>query len=254
MEEAGVEGAPGAHARSAAMLAKLEEKVLEQGFRVEEGWVRADWNVLGAYLRQRLAPKELDDGFMEVCHRWLERNRALRAPAYRLYETPHFLVLSAQERGEARGLCATAERVHGELERLVPCDPRERGHGKRVILVLANRESYYDYIAPFYPPGAFATSAGICLWKGYMHVAIPLPCSHLPAVVAHELTHVFMRPHEPPRWLDEGIAQWMERHLGGGKERQIKGRRKAEHLAYWRRVGIGAFFAGRTFDDPEDAR
>jgi hypothetical protein len=81
------------------------------------------------------------------------------------------------------------------------------GFGPHAILVFETEDEYYEYIAPYYPEGHYAVSAGVYLNEGYGHFVLPRrEPGLLEPVVAHELTHALLSHLPLPRWLDEGVT------------------------------------------------
>ncbi|MEJ0000892.1 MAG: hypothetical protein WDO13_18025 [Verrucomicrobiota bacterium] len=125
------------------------------------------------------------------------------------------------------------------------------GHGKHVILDFAAKDSYYEYIAYFYPPDvAINVSLGTFLSGGYRHIVLA-PSPRVQDTLVHELSHNRLAHLPLPRWLDEGIAVTMERKLSGNKGGMLDRELHRDHRAFWTPESIGAFWSGDSFHADE---
>ncbi len=96
---------------------------------------------------------------------------------------------------------------------------REEGYGKCVLFAFAKADTYYDYIADYYPDeGEFGLSGGMFLDDGYGHIAIPaVYAGGYERTLAHEMTHALLQRRLPlPAWPNEGVTQVIEDIAVGG--------------------------------------
>ena len=122
--------------------------------------------------------------------------------------------------------------------------------GKDILIVFDDDESYYRYVAHYYPEaGEFAASSGMYIDRGCGHfVTVKADLRSVEPVIAHELTHACLRHLPIPAWLNEGLAVNTEFRLcppaqGPANPRQLHGR----HRKFWGAGEIQEFWSGKSF-------
>ncbi|HYG22975.1 MAG TPA: hypothetical protein VEH04_09350 [Verrucomicrobiae bacterium] len=97
-------------------------------------------------------------------------------------------------------------------------------------------------------------SRGCLLAGGYFHIAIQHHPDDLRSVLAHELTHDCVAFLPLPLWINEGLAQRVDRSVGLTAEPLIDFDLKERHLAFWNETNIQQFWAGVSFSSVGDAQ
>lgn len=95
------------------------------------------------------------------------------------------------------------ERSRKRVLSVLPGIAADHGHGKTVVMVFGDEESYYHYVSNYGGESSQpeATSGGID--AGYGHfVFAQKPFEGMEPVVVHELTHCLVRRLPIPAWLN----------------------------------------------------
>ena len=228
-------------------MAALSEELLAPHMPIVEGYPRPQWPAIDALI-EALPPEQLHEHWCVAARAWLNATaRHLGAP-YIVRETRNFLVLSPLVPRAAEVIERFAERawkqIFTELDGLVDDD----GHGKRVVMLFASQDAYYEYSAFFYPDGEHPLSAGVFLNADYGHVAIPFhDIAETEATIAHELTHCYVRTLPIPLWLNEGLAVTFENEICANRPLRMDPDRLAEHHSFWNEETIQDFWSGDSF-------
>lgn len=209
-----------------------------------------DWAALQAW-----ADTQPDDAAREAAlglgHRaWLLHLRDALGPHFQLRESPHAYLLSSLDARSATVLLqyvgSTRERIQRVLHGVAQFPPGR----KSVLLVLDDEESYYHYVATWYPDeGEFAFSGGMFIDAGCPHfVARRADLSAVEPVIAHEMTHSALAHLRLPRWLDEGMAVNTEHRLAGAAPREHTPQQLQHmHQRFWNAQNIQGFWSGDSF-------
>ncbi|MES2962421.1 MAG: hypothetical protein V4760_00930 [Bdellovibrionota bacterium] len=167
---------------------------------------------------------------------------------YQLSKSDNFFFLSAHSPDSAHTILKFAESALGSIEELVP-EIRTQDKWRLVLVQIHEAESYLNYSE--YHSGGYAVStaaAGMFLPSaGYQHIVMgPIEAPAIETTIAHELAHYCLAQHDPPLWLDEGMAVTIERTLSG---RQIMITREDmnAHRALWSEENIKKFLDGTAF-------
>jgi hypothetical protein len=212
-----------------------------------DGYPRPDWAAINALL-SKSPDSEARDHWYAAARTWLELTAQSLGPPYRLQETPNFLFLTPLSEREQKLISSFAEKalrqILVKLEGLAETDV----YGKRVIMVFATQDAYYQYTAYFYPEGEHPLSAGVFLNAEYGHIAMPFAdIAEIEATVAHELTHNCLRLLPIPLWLNEGLAVTIENELCGNHPLRMDPDRLREHSEFWTEQTIQEFWSGESF-------
>jgi hypothetical protein len=181
----------------------------------------------------------------------LEKLREALCRGHRLDEGDHFQVLARRRRGLGEALLGVAEECRQALLDELPGVAAFRAPGKQLLVSLPTADTYYSYIAPFFPEGHHGGSAGVYVKEGYPHVAL---CGRsfymLRFILIHELTHASLGHLSTPAWLQEGLAQTYARKWDGNLPLEVGGAKARRHQRFWGRHGLGAFWRGEAFTRP----
>jgi hypothetical protein len=116
------------------------------------------------------------------------------------------------------------------------------------ILVLADTETYYQYVAAFHSEGKYGGSSGMQIRQGYAHIAMwGTRFDLLENTLAHEMTHLSLRHLNLPQWVEEGLAQMFEHDMTGRQLLILDQETARKHKSYWRKHGLDAFWRGHGF-------
>ncbi|MCL2700679.1 MAG: hypothetical protein FWE88_03175 [Phycisphaerae bacterium] len=217
---------------------------------------RVDWSKVAQAVRPYDDHAAIDLLWTELAAQWLGilgRHFELD-DEYRLYEGNHLLMLSADEPQQVTELMNAGDVAWQRLDELVQRTPKERGFGKHAVLVLADQNTYYDYISHYDPGSAetYGTSSGVHISEGYRHTVINGVLRSQEGTLVHELAHTMLCGRGVPVWVDEGLAQWAASTVGfnqgwGGGGPRLDARQTRIVRRYWNGKGVGTFWSGQSF-------
>lgn len=216
-----------------------------------EGLPHPHWPEVHAWIEQLPRSRRVDA--WRACERsWVLWLRDALGAGYRVFESPHVLLLTAQQRRPAvvtlHYVAATFRRVQRVLEELAqPADA-----GKEIVIVFSDEDSYYRYVSYFNAEGGeYAMSSGMHIGGGCGHfVTYDVEELHkMEPVIAHEMTHSLLGHLPIPAWLNEGLAVNTEWHLARNATHAWDLQElEAEHRAYWTPDLIQEFWCGRSYE------
>jgi hypothetical protein len=214
---------------------------------IEEGYPRPQWRALGAII-DALPREQAYENRCTVARAWLGATARHLGASYAVRETRNFLVLSPLIGRAAEVVERFIERAWKQIAIELDGLSDDESYGKRVVMVFATQDEYYEYSAFFYSDGEHPLSAGVFLNGGYGHVAIPFrEIAETEATIAHELTHYYVSSLPLPLWLNEGLAVTFENEICFNRPLRMDPDRLAEHHAFWNEDTIQAFWNGRSF-------
>ena len=222
---------------------------------IRESLPRPNWDVIAAWVDNHLQEAMLDETWTQIARDWLSRLSHSLRNSYALHESSNFLILAANARLAERVLHNSERARHTILDTLAGV-ASDQGFGKHVILLFADLDSYYDYVADSYPDeGAFALSGGMFFDVGYGHFAIcPTAGEDYERVIAHELNHALLRHLPLPLWLNEGVTQVMEDVVLKSSRFTVDHETRRRHLNYWNGDTIHSFWSGESYYFPDDGQ
>jgi hypothetical protein len=201
------------------------------------------------------------DGFRTAAAgHWLQALAARLGPEYRVHESEDFLLLSALDDRPVEVFLQFCQSVRRRIVRNLDGIAAERSDGKHAVLVFADQDAYYDYIAHYYPDdgGEYAMSAGMFVHAGYGHFALPeIDMEQMQPTIAHELTHCLLSHLPIPAWLNEGLAvntehalfpQYGDPRFSLYRPQEIA----AKHAAFWNSDTLQEFWSGKSFLRTDD--
>jgi hypothetical protein len=223
---------------------------------------RADVNLPIPDWHQQPWPESDDGGAFDqhasgLAAAWLDAMAVALAQGYARAESDNFMLLSTMAARPAKVLLDYLERSRRRVLATLPRVAQDQGHGKTVVMVFADEESYYHYTANYgsdsSEPEAF--SGGMFIDAGYGHFVFTQGAfESMEPVVVHELTHCLVRHLDIPAWLNEGLAVNTEQRFCPSRPRY-----RANELQYlmdqfWNETTIQEFWNGKSFRRPDDGQ
>lgn len=188
---------------------------------------------------------------------WLDAMGAALYEGYRRDESRHFMLLSALQPRQVQLLLDYLERSQRRVLASLDGIASDAGYGKRVVMVFADEDSYYRYVANYSAgssePEAF--SGGMFIDDGYGHFVFAAgPFESMEALVVHELTHCLVRHLPIPAWLNEGLAVNTEQHFVPHRPRYLARELAFLFQRFWNPQTIQEFWSGKSFLRPDDGQ
>lgn len=223
---------------------------------IRNGFPLLNWHALHAWAGSMNDARSQRLAIEQGQRAWLLHLRDALGPHFHLHESEHAFVLSSLEDivvvATADYVASTRKRIQRVLAGLAHFGE----HGKSILLVLDNEETYYNYVSNYYPEeGEFAFSGGMFIDAGCAHFLVQrADLSAIEPVIAHEMTHSALSHLKLPRWLDEGLAVNTERKLTGvgvmplGQLQELR----RSHLTFWDEARIQEFWFGASFFRTDD--
>lgn len=188
---------------------------------------------------------------------WVDALGVQLHAGYRRAESANFMLLSALEARPARALLEYLERSLRRVLATLAGIASDEGHGKTVVLVLDDEDSYYQYIAHYgsADDGPQAFSGGMFIDWGYGHFVFARGTfEQMEPVVVHELTHCLVRHLPIPAWLNEGLAVNTERRFSPSRLRYTAAEFQFLCERFWNAETIQEFWSGKSFLRPDDGQ
>jgi hypothetical protein len=239
-----------------------DKAVLSEAFAsVEIRW-RADTSLPIPDWDQQLWPEE---GSEDVLHRhanglaaaWLDATTASLTDHYARVESDNFMLLSALEPRATAVLLNYLERSRKRVLATLPGIAADHGHGKTVVMVFGQEESYYQYVANYSRDSSEpeAYSGGMFIDAGYGHFVFTQGTFEtMEPVVVHELTHCLVRHLPIPAWLNEGLAVNTEHRFVPPRPRYRPNELEYLFARFWNASTIQEFWSGKSFLRPDDGQ
>lgn len=184
---------------------------------------------------------------------WLDALRRHLGDGYRLAGSDEFLLLGAVGERQCRLALDYAEKTRRRILGVLPGIARDVGYGKQVMLILADTQTYYEYVSHYDADAGdqaeLAMSSGIFINDGYGHfVFVAEDLDRIEPVIAHELTHNLLAHLALPAWVNEGIAVNTERRLCPVSRSEFDPRELTERFAgHWNAATIQQFWSGKSW-------
>jgi len=194
--------------------------------------------------------------YFEVARTWLSILSDALDKGYSTSESENFLILSNEDSVYLNTFSKFLERSRQQLLKVLPDIVNDEGHGKHVVIIFEDINSYYDYIS-FYGPkeGTFGLSSGMYLNYGYGHFVFPhQDIDYAREVAAHEMTHALLQSLPIPLWLDEGLAMNMERLICNIPAPRLNRTMYEKHLNFWDAKKIQEFWQGSSFSRADEGQ
>jgi len=127
--------------------------------------------------------------------------------SYSNLTSTHAVLLTDRPLETATSLLSYIERVDVTIRAQLREVAWRGAANKKAVLIFAEQDDYYQYLAYYLKEGIQPASGGVCIPWGFTHIAMPWRDETSAAnTVAHELTHDCLAHLRLPRWLDEGAA------------------------------------------------
>lgn len=230
--------------------------VLAEHLDRAEGFPYLRWAEVHAWVEAIPQERQLE-AWIKVTDAWDATLCEALGPRYRLDSLPGAVLISTLEPHLAQAALEFMQKTRKRIERSLEGVAATDGFGNDLLVVFDDEDSYYRFIARFYPQaGEFAMSGGIqvndggCIYyattKGHLR--------DVERVVAHEMTHGAVSHLPLPVWLNEGIAVNMEHRLiGNGPSAPWQAEMRAKHLRFWNPHTAQRFWCGESFHEPGDS-
>jgi hypothetical protein len=232
-----------------------DEFPLAGHLKLEHGFPIVDWAKVQTWVETM--PEARRAQAWAACERaWLLHFRDALGADFHLEESDNAAVLSSLAPHLAKStldfMDRSARRIGAVLDGIAQFAP----WGKDILIAFDDDESYYRYVAYYYPErGEFAFSGGMCINTGCTHyVTVKNELRQVEATVVHEMTHGSVAHLPLPLWLNEGLAVNTERRLAGvGPARHTPEQMHEKHRRFWSVVSIQEFWSGQSFQEAGDA-
>lgn len=223
--------------------------------KLEHGFPIVDWAKVQAWV-DGLPEARRAQGWAACERAWLLHFRDALGAGFHLEESAHAAVLSSLAPHLAKSTLDFMDRSARRIGAVLDGIARFAPWGKDILIAFDDDESYYRYVAYYYPErGEFASSGGMCIDTGCTHyVTVKTELRQVEATIVHEMTHGCVAHLPLPLWLNEGLAVNTERRLAGaGRPRHTPEEMHDKHRRFWSVVSIQAFWSGQSFQEPGDA-
>jgi hypothetical protein len=230
------------------------------GFDVErhtkrsENYPYMNWEAAHEWLSAIDLPEHQAAALLAVERAWLLHMCSALGAGFHLSESKNALLLSSLEPKVANAMLDYMERTLKRVRVVLDGVAQTPSARKEVLIVFDDDESYYRYVAHYYPDaGEFAFSGGMHIDAGCSHyVTIKNDLRLIEPVIAHEMTHGCLGHLPLPAWLNEGLAVNVERRLSPTPLTHTPQQLYAKHLAFWNAQSIQEFWSGRSFLRTDD--
>ena len=223
----------------------------------EQGLPVPDWEPVHQWVASIPDPAEQEKAWSEAEVAWLVHLRAALGSQYRLVRRGGAVVLSSLDGPVA---VAAVQFINAAQQRIVEAldgvAEAQDGAGYDILLVLDDEDTYYNYVARYYPDeGEYAFSGGMFIHSGCGHFVTKKgkDLTDIEPVIVHELTHASLSHLPIPLWLNEGLAVNTEERFSPGKtQRHSAKQRDAMHRKFWNAETIQEFWTGHSYSRTDD--
>jgi len=226
---------------------------LDMPFDYVEGFSRPDWDTVRGSIRERVRSEDLFAAWDFAAQKWLQQLAQDLGGGARVYDSGHFLCVSDADPGTVNTLLNYAEGVLPTIRANLRGAAWIGYHGRHVLLLFSDPDDYYAYVSFFHEAEVSPLSGGVCLGRGYTHIAMPLvnvrSAEH---TIVHELVHNLVVHLRLPLWLNEALAMVIESRI----ERRpfLLDRDEVDrHRQHWNPGTIQEFWAGTAFGIPGES-
>jgi hypothetical protein len=210
-------------------------------------WSIPDWDAIA--VRVNAVPHDRRRAaWADAMRQWLECWQAHFGPDFAVFESDTVQVLTFNDDGIGEAILGTAHHCREELRNLLAEIGRFDAFGKDVILGLST-ELYYSYISAFHAEdGEAGGSSGMHVGTGHPHIVLNgVNLQSLGSTLVHEMTHGALHGLGSPAWIEEGIAQFVERAAGFTAFGDFTAADARAMTRHWTKHGLAAFWWGTGF-------
>src|ERR1041385_4694137 len=185
---------------------------LEGAFDFQDGLSRPEWGRISKTIQPLEDAEDRREAWREAVLQWLLRLREELGGDYRVISSRRCALLSLLDRPTAQRLLDFSDTATSAIRSALGEIAWESFDGLQVIIVFAEEDDYYQYISGFHSEGEHPKSIGVHIHRGYPHVAL-LYETELRAgqTILHELAHHCLTHLPVPLWLNEGVAQHLQK-------------------------------------------
>ncbi len=220
----------------------------EDCLEVRDGFSRVDWESLNNYTNKL---GDSDELWCDIARLWVSQLMSEVRGDCVQFESSNFLLVSSDSISEDdnKSILSFLEAARRQILSVLSGIALDEGYGKHVVLLFADSDEYYRYIADFYQESATMTySAGVYLNRGYGHFAMTyLYMDEAEATLGHELTHALLSHLPIPTWINEGLAVGMENLLSHSEHTAMDANMESQHQKFWNASRFKEFYSGESF-------
>ncbi len=220
----------------------------------DAGMPRPRWDLVNHWIDARLPTEQHGEAWTGISRQWLGMLADVFDGSLTVWESANFLILGPNQEATASVLLRSAEASKEYIFRSLNDLIDYSFPAKRAMLVLDFPDDYYRYLEPFQPEGHLGGSAGMHIREGLPHIVIANSAiAQVERTIAHEMTHSALMYMSLPVWIEEGLAQLVERGVVGNS---LTLDEKAVRLAkrFWEAHGLDLFWRGEGFSMPGKAQ
>jgi hypothetical protein len=220
----------------------------------DDGTPRPRWDLINHWVDARMPTEQHGEAWTDISRQWLGILAEAFDGSLAVWESDHFLILAPNQEAIASVLLRSAETSQEFIFRSLSDLIDYSFPAKRAVLVLNFPDDYYRYLEPFQPEGHLGGTAGMHIREGLPHIAVANSAiAQVESTIAHEMTHSALMYMSLPTWIEEGLAQLVQRGVVGDS---LKLDEKAVRLAkrFWESHGLDLFWRGEGFSMPGKAQ
>ncbi|MBL8795039.1 MAG: hypothetical protein JNM56_14110 [Planctomycetia bacterium] len=216
---------------------------------------RPNWDVIRTFIETKIGDVDRPHAWREAARQWLAATNRALGGAYGIVETESMLLFQPTGNEASEAVARLCQRALATVMDMLGSLAGENWDGPLAILLFDRPETYYSYVAQFYPEGNFGSSGGMCFQRDYVHIALyTQPLDRLEPTIAHEITHACLSHLELPAWLEEGVTQAVEESFNSRHRFSLDDEQAVEIKQYWRRHGLQSFWWGGGFHLPDEGQ
>ena len=229
---------------------------LNRYFTEQQNFPRPQWNEIYQRVDKDFADYDQDVLWQGVARTWVRKIIESLSDEYCITETDNFLLVSNEDKQYVNTMVQFLERCLKRLLKSLDGIASDDGHGKYVVMIFADIDTYYDYVSYYGPQeGTYGLSSGMYLNYGYGHFVFPhQEIDYAEMIVAHEMTHALLNHLPIPVWLNEGLAVSMERMISSFAPPRLTREKYQQHVNFWGKNEIQEFWQGASFGRPDEGQ